>query len=89
MSTVVSGQPATASTAQAGAHPWLNCYPKGVDWAMPFASEPLYALMDRAVANYGTAKATNFLYLSEFVMATMLFVCRRNSFRICTHNLSS
>ncbi len=61
MSTVVSGQPAVANSPQPGAHPWLNCYPKGVDWAMPFASEPLYALMDRAVTNYGTAKATNFL----------------------------
>ncbi len=58
---MVSGQQSSAANAKAGAYPWLNCYPKGVNWDMSFTSDPLYRLMDLAVANYGTATATNFL----------------------------
>ena len=58
---MVSGQSAVPGlTAQPG-RPWLNRYPTDVDWNMQFKSDPLYRLMDLAVANHGSATATNFL----------------------------
>jgi long-chain acyl-CoA synthetase len=51
----------SAQSHRAPVAPWLTCYPKGVDWAMPLSADPLYKLMDVAVARHGSAIATNFL----------------------------
>ncbi|MCB1520307.1 MAG: long-chain fatty acid--CoA ligase [Hyphomicrobiaceae bacterium] len=40
---------------------WLRSYPGNVDWRQHFEPQPLYTLIDRAAANYGTNTATNFL----------------------------
>ncbi len=54
--------PANSVTgAPAAALPWLNCYPTGVDWHMSFTPQPVYQLIDRAVAGHGAARATYFL----------------------------
>jgi long-chain acyl-CoA synthetase len=59
--TMVSGQSAVPGLATQPSLPWLNRYPKDVDWHMQFTADPLYRLMDLAVANHGSATATNFL----------------------------
>jgi long-chain acyl-CoA synthetase len=41
--------------------PWLDHYPRGVDWHMPLKVAPLYTLLDEAVANYPHHTCTNFL----------------------------
>ncbi len=56
-----SGQSKVSGAVVPTISPWLNCYPPGVDWHMSFTSDPLYRLLDLAVARYGTATATNFL----------------------------
>jgi long-chain acyl-CoA synthetase len=61
MSSMVSGQPAPARSASTAAYPWLNCYPPGVDWNIVLTPQPLFQLVDRAVASYGSYPATNFL----------------------------
>ena len=57
----MTAQMVSVGTAQNVAAPWLNCYPAGVDWHMSFAPQPLYQLMDTAVAKFGGYPATNFL----------------------------
>jgi long-chain acyl-CoA synthetase len=57
MTSLVPGQTVAQKSADA---PWLNNYPPGVDWHMQFQPQPLYQLMDRAVANHGSLPATNF-----------------------------
>lgn len=41
--------------------PWLDHYPRGVDWHMPLKVAPLYRLIDDAVARFGHLPCTNFL----------------------------
>jgi long-chain acyl-CoA synthetase len=43
------------------AYPWLNSYPPNVDWAQRFTAEPLYALLDGAVARFPKNPCTTFL----------------------------
>lgn len=50
--------PANASQP---AMPWLDHYPRGVDWQMPLKVAPLYQLLDDAVARFGALPCTNFL----------------------------
>lgn len=50
--------PANASQP---AMPWLDHYPRGVDWHMPLKVAPLYRLLDDAVAGYGRLPCTSFL----------------------------
>lgn len=40
---------------------WLKSYPEGVVWRQTFEPQPLYTLLDRAVARFGKRPATNFL----------------------------
>ncbi|MCB1507155.1 MAG: long-chain fatty acid--CoA ligase [Hyphomicrobiaceae bacterium] len=40
---------------------WLKSYPQNVEWRQKFTPHPLYALLDQAVARFGTNTATNFL----------------------------
>ncbi len=61
MSTSNTGSAAPDNTSGQGAYPWLTCYPPGVDWHMAFQPEPLYRLMERAIAGHGNAPCTNFL----------------------------
>jgi long-chain acyl-CoA synthetase len=42
-------------------HPWLKSYDKDVDWHMDIPEQPVFALLDQAVANYGTRPAFDFL----------------------------
>ncbi|MFN3623650.1 MAG: long-chain-fatty-acid--CoA ligase [Hyphomicrobium sp.] len=59
MSTMVrTGPPANASQP---AMPWLDHYPRGIDWQMPLKVAPLYQLLDDAVERFGDLPCTNFL----------------------------
>ncbi len=58
---MVSAQSSGPGLSKQSASPWLNHYPSDVDWHMQFTSDPLYRLMDVAVANHGSSTATNFL----------------------------
>ncbi len=58
---MVSAQSSVPGLSKQSASPWLNRYPSDVDWHMQFTSDPLYRLMDVAVANHGSSTATNFL----------------------------
>jgi len=40
---------------------WLDHYPEGVDWHKTYAAEPLWTLLDRAVASHPDNVCTNFL----------------------------
>lgn len=42
-------------------YPWLNTYPKGIDWAGVIPRAPLYKLLDGAVASYPFSPALDFL----------------------------
>ena len=42
-------------------YPWLNRYPKHVDWHQEFARAPAYHLLDASVARYGNRPCTSFL----------------------------
>ena len=50
MSMSSTGSQSTETAAMQVTYPWLTCYPPGVDWNMPFTPEPLFRLMERAVA---------------------------------------
>ncbi len=55
---------ATSATPKAGADAnprWLRSYPENVEWRQEFTPEPLYVLLDQAVARHATRVATNFL----------------------------
>jgi len=41
--------------------PWLNSYPRDVDWHMSFQVAPLQTLLDQAAAKHGPLVCTNFL----------------------------
>jgi long-chain acyl-CoA synthetase len=57
MSSRATEQPAAIDAT----YPWLNCYPPGVDWHMAFSPQPVYQLLDKAVAGHSASPATNFL----------------------------
>ncbi|CAN1721125.1 Long-chain-fatty-acid--CoA ligase [Hyphomicrobium sp. 1Nfss2.1] len=59
MSTMVRTRP--PANASQPAMPWLDHYPRGVDWHMPLKVAPLYQLLDDAVARFGGLTCTNFL----------------------------
>ena len=40
---------------------WLRSYPKNISWHQSFTPQPLYTLLDQAVAEFGGRTATNFL----------------------------
>ena len=42
-------------------HSWLESYPDGVDWNMPLAARPLFALLDDAVARFPERPCIDFL----------------------------
>jgi long-chain acyl-CoA synthetase len=42
-------------------YPWLNSYPKGVDWAQSFEPKLLGSMLDSAVAAYGPRPSTYFM----------------------------
>jgi long-chain acyl-CoA synthetase len=51
-----------ANHAQTAApYPWLNAYPKDIDWQQTFSPAPLYRLLDEAVANHASRPCTQFL----------------------------
>jgi len=58
-----TGTHAMADRAQGAAppHPWLRHYPPAVKWDQEFSAEPLYALLDAAVAKHGAKPCTDFL----------------------------
>jgi len=58
--TTTGRHPAPANASQPGM-PWLNHYPRGVDWHMPLKVAPLYRLLDDAVARFPDLPCTNFL----------------------------
>jgi long-chain acyl-CoA synthetase len=41
-------------------YPWLNRYPKTVDWHRRFTPQPVYALLDASATRYGDRPCTNF-----------------------------
>ncbi len=49
---MTKGRPPAPANASQPRMPWLNHYPKGVDWHMPLSVAPLYRLLDDAVAAY-------------------------------------
>ena len=49
-----------AARQKAAPYPWLNRYPKTVDWHRPFKPQPVYALLDAAVARHGERPCTSF-----------------------------
>jgi long-chain acyl-CoA synthetase len=59
MATMVCTRP--PANASQPSMPWLDHYPRGVDWHMPLKVAPLYALLDDAVARHGRLNCTNFL----------------------------
>ena len=58
--TTTGRQPAPANASQPGM-PWLNHYPRDVDWHMPLKVAPLYRLLDDAVARFPDLPCTTFL----------------------------
>jgi long-chain acyl-CoA synthetase len=54
---VVEGQ---MVKGQRPAHPWLGCYPEGVDWNAQFEHLAVHELLDIAVQKFGTRPCTNF-----------------------------
>ncbi len=42
-------------------HPWLNYYPDNVNWNAPLVGEPLYTLLDKAVAELPNNVALRFM----------------------------
>ena len=49
-----------AARQKAAPYPWLNRYPESVDWHRPFKPQPVYALLDAAVARHGERPCTGF-----------------------------
>jgi long-chain acyl-CoA synthetase len=49
-----------AARQKAAPYPWLNRYPKTVDWHQQFKPAPVYALLDASVAQYGDRPCTSF-----------------------------
>ena len=43
------------------AYAWLGSYPKGVVWGQHFNPKPVHAMLDAAVAKYGSRVCSNFL----------------------------
>ncbi|HXF53580.1 MAG TPA: long-chain fatty acid--CoA ligase [Hyphomicrobiaceae bacterium] len=58
-----TGTHAMAEGAKGAApqHPWLRHYPAAVKWDQQFSAQPLYALLDEAVAKHGGKPCTDFL----------------------------
>ncbi|GAB4372078.1 MAG: long-chain fatty acid--CoA ligase [Kiloniellaceae bacterium] len=50
-----------AGVRQGGTRPWERSYPAGLSWAEPVLQEPLFAALDRAVADYGPRPCLDFL----------------------------
>jgi long-chain acyl-CoA synthetase len=42
-------------------HPWIQNYDAGIDWHMPIAAKPVYALLDETVTKFGNRPAFDFL----------------------------
>lgn len=59
MATMVRTRP--PANASQPSMPWLDHYPRGVDWHMPLKVAPLHALIDDAAARFGHLNCTNFL----------------------------
>jgi long-chain acyl-CoA synthetase len=49
-----------AARQKAAPYPWLNRYPKTADWHRSFKPQPVYALLDAAVARHGERPCTSF-----------------------------
>jgi long-chain acyl-CoA synthetase len=49
-----------AGRQKAALYPWLNRYPKTVDWHQRFKPAPVYALLDASVARFGDRPCTSF-----------------------------
>lgn len=49
------------SASHPHSYPWLAHYPIGVDWHTPLTPEPVWALLDRAVARHADRPCINFL----------------------------
>ena len=47
--------------ASGSEHPWLKSYPKGVEWNVEIEQEPVYAILDHAVAGFAGKTAIDFL----------------------------
>jgi long-chain acyl-CoA synthetase len=47
--------------AGGAAFPWLQRYPKGVDWAQRFEATPVHSLLDRTAKTFPRRVCTNFL----------------------------
>ncbi|MGE0628238.1 MAG: long-chain fatty acid--CoA ligase [Hyphomicrobiaceae bacterium] len=50
-----------AASVEAKVFPWIRAYPEGVDWHQSFEPQPLWVLLDRAVADYPDSSCCNFL----------------------------
>lgn len=42
-------------------HPWLQNYPPGIDWDMPIADKPAYAMLEETAAKFPNRPAFDFL----------------------------
>lgn len=49
------------TAARTADYPWLNAYPKGIDWMGVLPRAPLYKALDTAVASYPFSPALDFL----------------------------
>jgi long-chain acyl-CoA synthetase len=52
--------PTDAARQKAAPYPWLNRYPKTVDWHQRFEPAPVYSLLDASVARFGDRPCTSF-----------------------------
>jgi long-chain acyl-CoA synthetase len=51
----------SGSTSGVGlSYPWLRHYPSDVNWHQPFTAIPLYEMLDRTAARFGSAPCANF-----------------------------
>jgi long-chain acyl-CoA synthetase len=60
----VGGKQAARTNADAltqHPYPWVTKYPRGIDWHQSFTPQPLYTLLDQAVAKHGSKPCTHFL----------------------------
>jgi long-chain acyl-CoA synthetase len=58
--TQAAGARTDAAPEKAAPYPWLNRYPRTVDWHQPFKPQPVFALLDGSVARHGDKPCTSF-----------------------------
>jgi long-chain acyl-CoA synthetase len=58
---MTSATKASGPTREGASYPWLQSYPKGVDWFQKLAPVTMGQLLDTAVSKHGSKVCTNFL----------------------------